>query len=77
MVQPFSSGRADVAGENLIREAQEFVPLEKFHPHTSYHMHLTYTHHLYLYPLSLKYATQRSFAKVGWVVGGGGGGGGV
>ena len=63
-VLPFSSGSAGVAGENLVREAQEFVPVEAFHPHTSYHIHLTYTHHLYLYPLSLKYDTQRNFAKV-------------
>lgn len=65
MVRPFSSGSTSVAGENVIREAQEFVPVEAFHPHTNYHMHLTYTHHLYLYPLALKYDTQRSVAKVG------------
>ena len=64
-VRPFSSGGSAVAGENLIREAQEFVPVEAFHPHTNYYIHLTYTHHLYLYPLSLKYDAQRNFAKVG------------
>ena len=45
-------------------EVQEFPPLEAYHPHTHYHPHLTLTHHLYVYPLFLKYDTQKAFAKV-------------
>jgi hypothetical protein len=63
MVLPLSTSSATVAGDNLLREAEEFAPIEAYHPHTNYFMHLTYTHHLYVYPMSLKYDSQRNFAK--------------
>ena len=61
-VRPFSSGTASL--DTIIREVQEFPPLEEYHPHPHYHISLTYTHYLYLYPLSLKYDSQRNFTKV-------------
>ena len=48
----------------IAREMREFPPLKAFNPHSHYPAHLTFIHHLYVYPHSLKYDSQKSFAKV-------------
>ena len=49
---------------SLALEVQEFPPLAAYHPHTHHHPHLSLTHLLHVYPVSLKYDAQKSFAKV-------------
>jgi len=50
--------------DQLTKEVKEFTPLEAYHPHPHYYPHTIYTNNLFIYPLSLKYDTQKMFAKV-------------
>jgi len=63
-VAPFATEEASAFPDQLTREVKEFAPLEVYHPHLHYHPHTTYINNLYIYPLSLKYDTQKMFAKV-------------
>ena len=57
---PISSPRPSTP----ILEVQEFPPLEAYNTTTHYYPHLSFTHHLYVYPISLKYDSQKVFTKV-------------
>ena len=63
--QPDGYGSSSPTPRVPMLEVREFAPLEEYHPHTNYHPNTTFTHHLYVYPSSLKYDGQKSFAKVG------------
>ena len=45
-------------------EVREFPPLEHYHPHPYYQPALSFQHHLFVYPIQLKYDSQKVFAKV-------------
>lgn len=61
---PFASEEASAFPDQLTKEVKEFIPQEAYHPHLHYYPHTTYINTLYVYPLSLKYDTQKMFAKV-------------
>ena len=63
-VAPFATEEAMAFPDQLTKEVKEFTPLEAYHPHPHYYPHTVYTNNLFIYPLSLKYDTQKMFAKV-------------
>ena len=63
-VVPFATEEAMAFPDQLTKEVKEFTPLEAYHPHPHYYPHTVYTNNLFIYPLSLKYDTQKMFAKV-------------
>ena len=63
-VAPFATEEASAFPDQLTKEVKEFAPLKAYHPHLHYYPHTTYVNTLYIYPLSLKYDTQKIFSKV-------------
>ena len=61
---PFATEEASAFPDQLTKEVKEFAPLNGYHPHLHYYPHTTYINTLYVYPLSLKYDTQKMFTKV-------------
>lgn len=67
-VAPFATEEASAFPDQLTKEVKEFAPLKAYHPHLHYYPHTTYVNTLYVYPLSLKYDTQKMFTKVSTII---------